>query len=606
MRRRRRAERLLGFSIVALLSRVALAGSASVAVDETLLHARITELASDAYEGRATGSSGDEKAARLAAKAFAHAGLKPVGTSRQGDASAPLDGSGYFQPYSFTAGVARGDHNSLAAQFSGRRVTYVVGTEFEPAGISGSGKASAEIVFAGYGIVSKEPARDDYAGLDLRGKIVLLLAGHPGSDPRGPFAEFAGFHHKALLARDRGAAAVLITAPSETDLPGLKGDRGFSDEGLPVFLLRRRVAEEWLATGGWTIGALEARLARETESFPTGVKVDLSADVVKVRRVSANVAGLLPGSDPVLRDEFIVVGAHLDHLGRGGVSSLSESRRPEIHPGADDNASGAAGVMALADELSASAARPRRSILFICFSGEELGLFGSARYVKNPIVAIGKTVSMFNLDMVGRMRDDRVIVIGSGTSPAWPKLLEAADREPRLSVVRTELGFGASDHQSFYAARVPVLFFFTGHHSDYHRPSDTADRINIPGEARILGFVAACLRELDARDDRPEFTEVLVPVANPSAARVWFGVVPDYSAELAGVKVAGVRAQSPARKAGLAAGDLLVAFGGHGIRNLDDYSVAVSLFKPGDVVAVVVVRDGSELTLSATLEAPPR
>jgi hypothetical protein len=578
--------------------------SAATGIDETRLRERIGALASPALEGRASGTPGNAIAARLIARAFARAGLAPVGTSRLEQPSAPLDGSGYFQPYRYAAGVARGEGNRLAATVAGRRVSYGLGSEFEPSGISGSGNVSADVVFAGYGIVSKDPARDDYAGLDVSGKVVLLLAGHPGGDPHSPLSEFAGIHHKALFARDHGAAAVFVAAPKESDLPSLRSDGGFADEGLPVLLLRRRVAEEWLAAAGWTVAALEERLASAPMSLPTGVHVDLAAAVVKVEKPSANVVGLLPGSDPELRDEFVIVGGHYDHLGWGGVSSLSESREPAVHPGADDNASGAAGVMALADAFAAAALRTRRSIVFICFSGEELGLYGSAHYIKRPIVPLERTVAMFNLDMVGRLKDDKLTVIGTGTSPAWEALLAAANRDAGLFLAKNESGFGASDQQSFYAAKIPVLFFFTGVHADYHRPSDTPDKINYPGEAKVLAFVAGCLRRLDAYDARPEYCEVAAPTGGTARFRVWFGSIPDYSVEVVGVKIAGVRAESPAQKAGLRAGDVVVKFGGHTVRNVQDYTVALSAFRPGDVVEVVVLRDGSELALSAVLEAP--
>lgn len=586
-----------------LLLSLAAAGAAPPAIDRKALTERITFLASDALAGRASGTEGNAQAGRELAAAFRAAGLKPIGTSRQNEPEAPLDGSGYFQPFTFTAGVARGTGNSLEADIAGRKTSYAVDTEFEPAGISGSGRAEGQVFFAGYGIQSKDPPRDDYQGADVRGKVLLLLAGWPGNDPRSPLAEFAGIHRKAMVARDRGAVAILLVLPVDSRPPAVNSEEGMADEGIPIFLVRRSVAEEWLKAANRTLGDAETALAHGPSPFPLPVQVRLSANVEKVRKSTANVLGLLEGSDPRLRDEVVVIGAHFDHLGMGGASSLSESREPAIHHGADDNASGAAGVVALAGFFAAGP-RPRRSLLFIAFTGEELGLLGSSWYVKHPTVPLEKTAAMFNMDMIGRLRDQKLTVIGTATSPSWDALLDAVNAEEKFQLARTGSGFGASDQQSFYAARVPVLFFFTGVHADYHRPSDTADKINFEGEVRVLGFVASCARRVADGADRPAYKEGAAgPSAGTTGFKVYLGTIPDYSAEVEGVQLTGVREGSPAQKAGLRAGDIIVKFGGHSVRNVEDYAVALSGHRAGDVVEIVVRRAGAVATLMATLEA---
>jgi hypothetical protein len=587
---------------------LAVSGLVRASVDPSELRQRIGYLASEALAGRATGSEGGRAAARYVAEAFRKVGLKPLGTSRQGDVAAPLDGSGYFQPFEFTAGVAGGKGNSLFAQHSGRYFEFRPGTEFVPSSVSGNGSVEAEAVFAGYGIVSKNPPRDDYGNLDVKGRVVLLLAGFPGNDPRSPLSEYGGIHHKVLFARDRGAAAVLVAATRETALPDPAASRGYSNEGIPVLLIRRSIAEAWLAAAGWTLASAEARLA--SGSLPAGlpVRVSLSADVQKVRKPADNVAGILEGSDPVLRGEYVVIGAHYDHLGMGGPSSLSESGLPAVHPGADDNASGAAGVIALAEEISRSSPPPRRSVVFLEFSGEELGLLGSAHYAAHPLVPNGSTVAMINMDMIGRLHDRNLTVVGTATSPAWQSLLAEANRaaNPAFALKESESGFGASDHQSFYEAKIPVLFFFTGNHPDYHKPSDTADKINAEGEAEVLDFVARCARPLVEGSLRPVFRELPAgTVVGPTRFRVWFGSVPDYSGDVEGLKISGVRAGSPAQKAGVHAGDIVVRFGSHQIRNLEDYTIAISEHRPGDEVDVTVRRGTGVVTLRAVLESPP-
>jgi aminopeptidase YwaD len=592
--------------VLALL--LAAAGVCSGAIDPSSVRHRIEFLASDRLAGRATGSEGADEAARYIAEAFRQAGLKPLGTSRQRDAGAPTDGSGYFQPFLFTAGVAEGKDNFLSARHSGRYFEFRLGTEFVPSSVSGNGRAEGDAVFAGYGIVSKDPARNDYGDLDIRGKIVLLLAGSPDRDPKSLLSQLGGMHHKVLFARDRGAAAVLVAPSRDTDLPDPAASRSFSDEGIPVFLVRRSLAEAWLARSGWTLASAEARLAREPLAVALPVRVSISADVVKVRKPAENVAALLEGSDPVLRNEYVVIGAHYDHLGLGGPSSLSESGEPAVHHGADDNASGAAGLIALAEDLASRSTRPKRSIVFLAFSGEELGLLGSTYYVAHPLVPAASTVAMLNMDMIGRLRDRKLLVLGIGSSSSWLPLVTSANREGAapLAIQRSERGFGASDHQSFYLARIPVLFFFTGVHPDYHRPSDTADKINAEGETEVLGLVERCALRIADGLSRPAFQEL--PPESPTLpkhTRVWFGSVADASSEMEGVKLAGVRAGSPAAKAGLRSGDVVVRFGAHDIRNVEDYSIAISEGRPGDGIDVVVLRESSNVTLHAVLEAPP-
>ena len=572
------------------------AGLCRGAIDPDSVRQRIEFLASDRLAGRATGSAGADGAAHYIAEAFRKAGILPLGTA------------GYFQPFLFTAGVAEGKGNFLSARHSGRYFEFRLGTEFVPSSVSGQGRAEGDAVFAGYGIVSRDAARDDYGDLDVRGKIVLLLAGSPDRDPKSLLFRLGGIHHKVLFARDRGAAAVLIAPPRETDLPDPAASRNFSDEGIPVFLVRRSLAEAWLATSGWTLASAEARLAREPLAVALPVKVSLAADVVKVRKTTENVAGLLEGSDAALREEYVVIGAHYDHLGMGGPTSLSESAEPAVHHGADDNASGTAGLIALAEELVSRSPRPKRSIVFLAFSGEELGLLGSTYYTGHPLVPLAKTVAMLNLDMIGRLREGKLLVLGIGSSPSWLPLLAAANREGSapLAIQRSERGFGASDQQSFYFARIPVLFFFTGVHPDYHRPTDTADKINARGEVDVLGLVERCARRIADGISRLAFQEL--PPESPTVSkheRIWFGLVADPSSEDEGVKVAGVRAGSPAAKAGLRAGDVVVRFGLHDVRNAEDYAIAISEGRPGDGIDVVVLREGSRLPLHAVLEAPP-
>jgi aminopeptidase YwaD len=599
--------------LVAALILVALRPVAGFATPEAggairadAIRGHITYLASDELGGRGSGTKGNEEAARYIATAFRRAGLKPVGTAKQNDLNAAMDGTGYFQPFSFVAGVAKGRDNVLEATIGGNPVRYRAGSEFEPSGISGSGRAEGEVVFVGYGIQSRDPARDDYANVEVRDKVVLLFAGAPTADPHSPLMGQSDLRRKALTARERGAKAVIVVLPKDSDHPRTDTAET-NDAGVPILLVKRSVATAWLNAAGQNLESTEEALAREPRAFPTGVTVRLAADVRKVTKRSANILGFLEGSDPALKEEVVVIGAHMDHLGNGGAYSLDPSRKPAIHHGADDNASGTAGVLALADYFSSTSTRPKRSLLFICFSGEELGLLGSAHYVKNPVIPIEKTAAMVNMDMIGRMQNNKLIVVGSGTSPAWSSLLDQVNGAARFDLARSESGFGASDQQSFYASKVPVLFFFTGLHADYHRPSDTADKINAEDEARVVNFVAECATRIANAPERPAYQQMAVPQEQaPARFRVSLGSIPDYAAQVEGVQLSGVRPGSPAEKAGLKAGDIIVKFGGKTIRNVQEYTIALTEHKPGDEVEIVVKRGNETVTLKAILAASSR
>ncbi len=580
---------------------------AGSAISADVIQKQIAYLASDDLRGRGSGESGNEKAARFIADEFHRAGLKPLGTAAQRDSQAAIDGAGYFQPFRFVAGRAVGRNNRLQAQLKGMWRGYQPGHDFEPSSISGPGSAEGQVAFIGFGIKAPAANHDDYAGLDVKGRVVLLLAGNPKDDPHSPLSEFAGIRRKALTARNLGATAVLVVSPARSDAQGPPASdfAEASDAGMPVLRIKRAIASAWLDASGRSLDDTERQANDEKMvSFATPVMVRVAADVKKVEKVTANVVGMLEGSDPGLKGEVLVIGAHLDHLGMGGPGSLDRSGKPAIHHGADDNASGAAGVMALARWFAAQSTRPRRSLVFICFSGEELGLLGSDYYAKHPIIPIEKTVAMINMDMIGRLRENKLIAIGTGTAKEWDGLLTEANRSAGFQLARNDDGFGASDQQSFYSKDVPVLFFFTGSHADYHTPTDTADKINAEGEVKVLNLVVSCVESIAGSPERPTFQKINVPSPGGSPGfRVYFGSIPDYAAQVVGVQLNGVREKSPAANAGLKTGDIIIKFGDTTIKSVQDYALALQNYKPGDVVDVVVRRGNETLTLHAKLAA---
>jgi hypothetical protein len=336
-----------------------------------------------------------------------------------------------------------------------------------------------------------------------------------------------------------------------------------------------------------------------------GARMTLSTDVIRTRKTVRNVLAAVEGSDPQLRNEWIVVGGHYDHLGLGERDSLAPSQIGQIHHGADDNASGTAGVLVLA-RLTATTKPMKRSVLFMTFAGEELGLLGSSYFVNHPTIALDKVAAMLNMDMIGRLQNDRLFVGGVGTSPDFKSWMEELDKPIGLSLDYSDTGYGSSDHTSFTIKRIPVLFFFSGLHSDYHKPSDTYDKINADGAKKVLTLAYLALDRVANTTARPQFVEVQQqqPAGGGGGGYgPYFGSIPDFRDDLKGVLFADVRPNSPAAKAGLAAGDLMVQFDGQAIQNLYDFTFALRAKKPGDIVAVVVKRNGEEIKARVTLEA---
>lgn len=570
----------------------------------------VQTLAAPEMAGRASGSPGMEQAARYIAGEFRRAGLEPGG-----------EAGWYFQPFDVVTGIRLGDGNRLRLQQGDRAQEYQVSRDFTPFSFSDSGQVQGEIVFAGYGITAPELQYDDYAGLEVTGKIVLLLSGEPRErDPSSPFRRpeayrYSEVRYKVLNAREHGARGViLVTNPlAHGDEPerlfAFRGITSVSQSGILAVNALRRVSETFLAGTGRSLRELQEAIDRDLapRSFPVpGVTVEMDVRLIHERGRAWNVIGLLRGSDPNLRDQVVVVGAHYDHLGHGGETSLAPSRYGEVHPGADDNASGVAGVIGLARELTV-AGGARRTVVFVAFAGEEMGLLGSAQFVSTPPVPLERTVAMLNMDMIGRLREDRLYVFGVDTGKEFREALEAANRHTALQLTFSGDGYGPSDHTSFHAKDRPVLFFFTGPHEDYHRPSDTPDKINAAGMERVLRLIAGVLRAV--ADGPAPVTFARAPSSPPrsrgSAAGYgpYFGMIPEFGQPEEGVKLGGVRAGSPAEKAGLRAGDLIVRFDGKAVRNLEDFVFVLRGKRAGDRVDVVYRRGDELRTTSAVLEA---
>ena len=565
-------------------------------------------LASDKLQGRRAGTPAADEAARYIAKEFRAAGLEPAV-------------SNFLQPFSFVSSVRLGTQNSFQIKSAAGSRSLKVGEEFMPLAFSSADLATGQAVFVGYGISAPEHQYDNYANLDAKGKIVVIMRGSPeGDNPHSRFAEFTApgleIQQKTLKAREKGARGVVFISAEqdfkEDRLSRLRHDLNFLSAGIPAAIITRQVAESLFASAGLSLTEAESRATKSAAPFALeNISIEFKADVVQVNGNSSNVVGLLKGSDARLAAEYVVIGAHYDHLGLGGSESLAQRPEGEIHHGADDNASGTSALIELARVIAKDRALVKRSILFIAFGAEEEGLLGSAAYTKNPVVPLVSTVAMINMDMIGRLRDKSLTIGGVGTSPAWKSLLAMSNLlsinsapSPELQRFKLSLGedgFGPSDHQSFYVRDIPVLFFFTGTHDDYHKPSDTADKINVEGIIGIAEFVRGIAVAVANEPERIAFTRVKVET-RPSGRgfRVYLGTVPNYSDQSDGMKLDGVRPGSPAERAGLKAGDFIVKLGSVPIKNVYDYTYALGELKAGEEIDVHIRRDGREMTLKLT------
>ncbi len=583
----------------------------------------VSFLAADAQDGRAPGTKGIETAATYISEVFRKAGLK----------TAP-GANGYFQPFAISGSPVLGLGPELAVRGpNGAELKGKPQTDFNPLAIGTGAKLSGvPIVFAGYGITANDEALkldyDDYAGIDVHGKAVLILRREPqqGNDTSRfdgtRMTRYATFQHKATNAFQHGAVAVLIA----NDKAGLGGEPDrllpFNAAGfevysdLPVVMLTREFADRLMsASGEPTLAEIEDQIdgdlkprSRELKGWQLDEKVSIERHGIDTK----NVIGVIEGAGPHA-DETVVIGGHYDHLGHGGFTSGSlAALSSDIHNGADDNASGTAMVLELARRLGARPDPPPRRIVFIAFSGEERGLLGSAYYVAHPLFPLSSTVMMINCDMVGRLNaKNELTMIGTGTSPGIDGLVDVLGKSAGLSIKKVAGmtdGFGGSDHQSFYAKNIPVLFAFTGIHADYHRPSDDTERINFAGMERIADYLEVITLDIVRRPERTTYLKVNDGSRAPRTASASgrpvpsLGVMPDYSNEAKeGMAISDVRADGPAAKGGLKGGDVIIKLGDRTIKTIYDYMASLEKYKPGDQVEVVVRRGGKEVKLPVTL-----
>lgn len=543
--------------------------------------AHVRYLADDALQGREVGTPGARCAAEYVAAQLREAGLRPGGK----------DGS-YYHAFTIRKGAELRAGNTLTV--AGRSLT--VSEEWTPLGFSAATTVQAPLIYGGSGLSRPGNPDDRYAHIELDGRTVVVESGDP--DAASGSSLRADPHFKATVAQGRGAAGIVVLLPDGRALP-TPDEETRAALDIPILVVAGEAADE-------------VRAAAEEEAA-----AEVATDVRPVMTEVRNVVAVLPGSDPELRDEYVIVGAHFDHLGYGGEGSLDPDSRA-VHNGADDNASGTAGLLEIARRLADGPA-PARSVLFIGFTGEERGLWGSARFVADPTIPMENAVAMLNLDMVGRMTDDGLTAFGMGTAQEWEGLLRAvnATLDDPVELALSPDGYGPSDHASFYGEGIPVLHFFTNTHAEYHRPEDDWDLINAQGLERVVALATGVTRRLAGTDGvgAVQVTPVVEERPSPPAGQedeaassrsayggVYLGTIPDMTPrESAGLRLTGVREGSPAEKAGLQAGDVIVEFAGRAVGDIYAYTYALRDHAPGDVVKIVVERDGERVTLNAVL-----
>lgn len=582
---------------IALSVAISANGQSNALADRLRQHVQI--LASQKLEGREPATPGNDEAARYIAEQFQTAGVAPLG-------------SDYFQRFSIASRIELTGTNAVRIRMLLERpgiprealkpvtISWNPQYDYVPLGISDTGNITAPVVFCGFG-QQRSSGLDEFSGVDVSGKIALILTGDPDHyNPHEPFrVNYSELRRKALRARRAGARAVVFVYPqgdsSEVLMP-LRYDGRSPIGGILAIHAKRSIAARLFPrTQSLFTREQEIVQTKQSRSFQLpDVEMTISVSYRLDSALIPNVLGVVRGADPEKADDYILVGAHFDHLGWGDDNSLYTGVERRIHPGADDNASGVAGLIELARAL---AAKPLAcSVIFCAFNAEERGLLGSAAYVRSPPVPLEKTVAMINLDMIGRLQGKRLNVQGVGTSPLWKPLIDSLATAAGFEPSYTEDGIGPSDHTSFYLRGVPVIFFFTGLHNDYHRPTDTWDKLNYVGQARVVELVQQVVASIAALPERPAFTKVASNnrPTGMGAAKVRLGIMPDYADHPKGLRVGGVIENSPAQRAGLREGDIIVKISTTTIRSIYDLMDVLSRAEPGEEAEIVVLRGPNE------------
>ena len=520
----------------------------------------------------------------------------------------PGVGNSYVQPFNIKTGIELRDSNYVILNTD----TLSVLEDYAPLFFSSNSKDSGEIVFAGYGfnINTQQTKWNDYKDIDVLGKWVMVMRHGPErGDPNSDFRTHMPLYKKMLVAQDMGASGIVfISQIEDEDLFPLEYVPGYSNEGIPSIHLSNKRADKLLSSFGWSRKSIQETMNRSRESVSFNIegyqlKTKVNLNIAESR--AANIVGVIKSGNRKYRDEYIAIGAHFDHIGYGGAGSGSRSQKENtVHPGANDNASGTAGLLELAQKLSANKGRLKRSVLLLGFDAEEKGLLGSKHFVEKPTLPLVQIKTMINMDMIGKVKDSVVNISGVGTSPVFRPLLDSLKFMHPLKLTLSDAGLGPSDHASFYTKEIPVLFFFSGFHDEYHTPEDTWKKINLKGEKDLLDLVYDVVNNLSRSKNAPSFSATNPLKTQSSMAtsfKVTMGIMPSYNSSKEGLEIDAIsKANGPAANAGITGGDIIKSINNKPVKGIYDYMARLEEIDKGMTVPVQIERGGEIKTLMVT------
>ncbi len=560
----------------------------------------VSYLANDSLQGRKSGTPQSLLGAEYIRDEFIKSGLSLLGENG-------------FLYFDLVTDVSAGDNNYLRVE----NEEFEYDKDFKVYSFSENAEVAAQVSFVGYGleINNNKISWNDYQDINVEDKWVLILKGDPENDmDKSDFINYSNERQKVLSARDHDAAGVIFVSGPEFDnedqLVSLYYDKTHSSAGLPVINVKRKAANKILKPAFVTIEELEKEI-NETmmpRSFNVSTTVSAGTEIIKEKVKDQNVAAIIKAGQPGEEPDYLIIGAHYDHLGMGGPGS--NSRMPDTlapHNGADDNASGVAGIIEIAEKLQANSGQLNKNIIVVAFGAEEMGLIGSSKFMENPPVNPDHIFAMINFDMIGRLdsSEKTLSVSGTGTAVEFDSILKIVSDEYQLQLTFSPEGYGPSDHAAFYASDIPVLFISSGAHKDYHTPDDDIEYINFPGQKEIAEFSYDLIYKLAG-----DIADLTFQEAGPkrkkhyrNKLKVTLGIMPDFTSDAEnGLGVGGVTKGRPAEKAGMKKGDLIVAINGKAVKNIYDYMNRLKKLEPGQIITVDVMRSEEKKVLIIQLD----
>jgi hypothetical protein len=593
--------------VLGLLFGPALPSHSQTVATASRTRVHVETLASEKFEGRMAGSNGERLAADYIASELARIGAKPLPGA-----------ANLFQTFEFTAGTKDAGSSLVVSRAGETPRAFITTQHVQALSFSDSAQVTGPVVFAGYGLVvpdSQNFGYDSYVGLDVKDKVVLVLRYFPedaDQKTRAILARYSDLRYKAMAARQRGAKALLVLSGPRSPNAGatipMTFDTALAGSGIVAASISGDAGAVIFTSSGKTLEAVQKDMGSGNPHVAgfaiPNLTVTIQSAVQRETQTGRNVVAYLPATSPTAGVDrpWVALGAHYDHLGRGGHgnSLAGKEEAGHIHYGADDNASGTAAVLAIAE--AASKLPRRRHVLVGLWSAEELGLIGSNAFVSKPPVALDQFAAYLNFDMVGRMSDNKLTVQATGTSPVWARVLEQANVAAGFELVLQPDPYQPTDVASFNQANVPSLSFFTSTHADYHRPGDTADKVNYEDLDRVVAFATAIVKRIGDTPEAPQFTKVTqqTDTASRAGVRVFTGTIPDYATNVKGLLLGGVVGGGPAELSGLQKGDVIIEIAGQTIANIYDYTYALELLKVGEPVKIVYMRgnDRRETTMT--------